>query len=1015
MKDFYNQFELQKVLSFLKSSKYIEERLIDKYSVPEFDRVEYRKYKKRRPLLIRELYLLILDKRGLPSLKEFVEAYIARHKIKETEYFSEMTAVRKAYNSLVRDLHFYFLLKESGKFENVEIKYRFDLQAQTDILVQKGKLRLGLQLFTGGKNIKERKQQYYRRFKGCNNYELLFFGTGAKGKRKQLKTKSGAFFTLYSESDVEFVLEALLNSREIVPSLNEDNFDEFDEFVENISVAPLSVERDFQAKHSVLEIGYLSNSEIENNRFKYKRKGIVYYYCELNIPKNIKIYDGKGFEEYETRLKEKNFKDFNINQYKVEHELKNADIAVMAGAGSGKTYTLVSRTLYLLNMGYINHVYEVAMITFTNEAANNILIKLAERFIEMYENTKDNRFLRYLEELVVMKIMTIPSFAKFMLKDYGHHIGLGQEVTISALTMKTSEFIEMHLDKVYRSNSFSSNVLDGIEYYQVRDFIIAFKEKLEQKGVFAQNIVSKLPNDKPFESLIVKTLADVEKSLSDYKQERDILGLSDLTRYLKRLIDSDRSMESLNKKFRYLFIDEFQDTDNLQIEFVVNLSVNAKIPLLVVGDIKQGIYRFRGANVTAFEIIAQRLKESGRTVLEHKLVKNYRTASDVLNKIEDIFSRWRIEGFLPKDDARMQPTRPKSLATNSYLEYDEKISAEAILKLYDEMTKRPKKKEKDVRVLSILVRINKEVSKINQLLTEQCRERKIPIQIVKEGTLFKSAAAKDLCALLYSWLNPDDAIALFELSQTSFCKSSELPQFKEEDNYFEMDDLCFEMPDTWEQAQEQFKLAPANFVLNEFLANTPFKEHLKTKMQGDQVAEQQYILNLHKIMSLMNETIRNENADLYSLYKWLSLEIATNKRDDEAELTDADFGQDYIKVMTVHKSKGLEFDTVILPYVHEPFVLKNARDCEILVETDESNVDYAWHLTTKKGFVNETDNYIKMMEDEKPQILKEETRNLYVALTRAKECLAIFGMEKKVSPSQGKNPNTWHHLIKGGR
>lgn len=1011
MANFYEEFELQKALSYLKSAEYIEQQIIAEYMEPDFQRVEYRKYKKRRPLLVKELYLLILDLQKLPSLKEFEEAYFSQYKIKETDYFSEITAVRKAYISLVRDLHFYYLLKESEKFDNVEIKYRFDLQAQTDILLQKNGKRLGLQLFSGGKNMKERKQKHYNKYKVNNNFELFFFGTEGQGERKRLTTNFNATFTLYSESDVNLVLEALLNSNDIVPSINDENFDEFDEFVEGLPLTTPIVEKDDVAMHSVLEIGFVSADEVVKNQKKYKRKGIAYYYCELNIAQNVKIYDGKDFKKYEPQLKRKKFDNFNIDQYKIEHELATADITVMAGAGSGKTYTLVSRTLYLLNLGYIDHVYEVAIITFTNEAANNILEKLSERFMEMYRDTNDNRFMRYLEELREMKIMTIPAFAKFVLNDYGHHIGLGQNVAISALTMKKREFIEKHLNDVYRSNSYKLSILEGIEYYQVRDFITAFGDKLEQKGVFAQNIVKKASTGSQFEALIVNTLSGVEKSLNDYKQERDILGLSDLTRYLKRLIDSNRSMESLSKKFRYLFVDEFQDTDNLQIEFIVNLSVNAKIPLLVVGDIKQGIYRFRGANVTAFQIISERLKESDRVVVKHRLAKNYRTASDLLNKIEDIFSNWRKIGHLMKDE-RMQPTKSKSLAKDSYIESDDSISAEAILELYKEMVQRPKKKKNERRVLAILVRKNKEVSDIHSMLTGKCEELEIPIQIVKEGTLFKSPAAKDLNALLYSWLNHKDPIALFELSQTAYCKTVELPKLKEEDGYYNMDDITFEVPITWEKALEQFKLAPANIVLNNFLS-TQFKDNL----QVAKYEEKQYVLNLHKIMTLMNNAVQNQNTNLYSLYKWLSIEIATNNRDDEAELTDADFTQDYIKVMTVHKSKGLEFDTVILPYVHEQFVVPYERNCEILVEleADDSKVDYAWHFKTKKGFENVTDNYHEMMVDEKPQLLQEETRNLYVALTRAKECLAIFDMQKPVSAYYAQKPNTWHHLIKGGR
>lgn len=1008
MTNFYEQFELENMLSYLKSAEYIESQLIAHYEEPSFYRNEYRSYKKRLPLLVRELYTLIVELKDLPSAKEFEDRYVRKHRIKEADYFSETTAVRKAYTSLVRDLHFYYLLKESNKFQDVEMRYRFDLAAQTDILIKLNEKRLGIQLFAGGNTIKEEKQKHYKKFKGENNYELLYLGTGSKGERKHLNTSSGSVFTLYSDSDVDLVLAALMGSEEVLPSLNDENFEGFDQFTESIPLKIPIISKNYSAKHSILEIGRISETDAKKRKVELERKGIVYYYCDLNIASNINIYDGKGFSDIEELLADIDTKDFNIKQYKIEHELASADIAVMAGAGSGKTYTLVSRTIYLLNMGYIQHVHDIAMITFTNDAADNILQKLSERFVEMYEKTKDNRFMRYLEELREMKIMTIPAFAKFVLKEYGHHIGLGQSMKISALTMKKRELIEKKLNEVNMSKNFNEEMFKGLQYYQIRDFVSEFADKLEQKGVFSENIISKISHDNKFEQLIVNTIAGVESDLNDYKQEHDILGLSDLNRYLKRLIDSAPSMESLNKKFRYLFIDEFQDTDSLQIEFLVNLSVNAKIPLLVVGDIKQGIYRFRGANVSAFEIIFKRLTEANREIKNHDLVKNYRTAEDLLVKIEDIFSGWRRLGHLTNDKP-MVPTCPKSLAKECFKEYKQSINPQDIFSLYEDMAHRTKDEEISNRVLCILVRTNREVAQINELLTKQCRDLDIPIQVIKEGSLFKSSAAKDLKSLIYSLLNPENPIALYELSQTLFCKSDSLPEIIFKEGYYDMDNLTFDIPVTWDLAIKQLKLAPANIVLNEFLSNTPLIE------QEDEQFKMQYILNLHKIMTLMDNSLQSEYVDLYTLYKWLDVEVATNNREDEAELVDSDFSKNYIKVMTVHKSKGLEFDTVVLPYIHETFVKKKPRMIEILVETDELEVEYAWHFETNKNFSDTTQKFAEMTTKEQPQLLMEETRNLYVALTRAEQCIAVFDMKKSVYDYEAKAPNTWHHLIKGGR
>lgn len=1024
MKNFYDKFEMEQVLSNLQSSYHMENKLMADYEEALFQRIEYKRYKKKMPLLIKELYLLILKVGDLPSLKQFEEAYQNKYHIKKNNYFSEMTALKKAYRSFVRDLHFYFLLKESDVFDTVKVDYLFDLRAQTDILLSKGDKKIGLQLFNGGRNIKSLKQQHYKKAKGENNFELVYFGTESKGERKKLNTTSGATFILYSEDDVQTVYQLLLNSVKIESLVDSEQCDQYDEFVESITLTKPGELSELEVHHSVLEIGRRTAQEVEKLKQSLANRGIVYYYCELDITENIVIKDGQNFAQYEHLLEEKELPEFNLEQYKIEHALANLDIAVMAGAGSGKTYTLVSRTLFLLNMGFVQHVYQIAMITFTNEAANNILENLEKRFLQMYKNTHDNRFLRFLDELREMKIMTIPAFAKFILKEYGHQIGIGQSFRISTLSMKKREFIEHQLNQVYKTNQLEEGDFAGIEYYQMREFVEAFSEKVEQKGIFAESLVPHLKDENPFEVLIVNALAGVEQQLSDIKQERDILGLSDLTRYLKRLIDNEVSMNSLANKFNYLFVDEFQDTDSLQIEFIVNLAVKANIPLLVVGDIKQGIYRFRGANVSAFELISEFLGMNNRVVVPAKLLKNYRTSGDILNRLEDIFDSWKRYGHLAESD-RMIPTKLDSQAAMSYIECHRSINEEAILTLFDEMKNRPHTDEREIRVLTVLVRTNAKVGEINSLLRQSCMNRGIPIHVVKDGTLFKTKAAKDLLSVLYAWLNPIDEIAIFELAQTAFCKPVTLPTLQCDD-FYEMDDFTFDLPQTWDVALEQFKLAPGLIVLNEFLKNTPYDKHLleslklydehssKNEKQFE-IEVKQYILNMNKIMTLMSNAMQSENVDLYSLYNWLKIEVATNNRDDEAELTDADMDQDYIKVMTVHKSKGLEFDTVVIPYVKDKIVLPYERKCEILVEADSETAEYSWHYKASNEFVNVTANYAKMREDEKPQLLQEETRNLYVALTRAKECLAIFDMKDQVSDSDAQNPNSWLHLIKGGR
>ncbi|MCS1384857.1 hypothetical protein EYB33_19070 [Lysinibacillus sphaericus] len=87
MSNFYNEFELEQVLSKLKSSVHIEQQLIANYQEESFQRLEYISFKKKRPLLIKELYLLILQLGDLPALKQFQDYYSSKHRIKNSNHF----------------------------------------------------------------------------------------------------------------------------------------------------------------------------------------------------------------------------------------------------------------------------------------------------------------------------------------------------------------------------------------------------------------------------------------------------------------------------------------------------------------------------------------------------------------------------------------------------------------------------------------------------------------------------------------------------------------------------------------------------------------------------------------------------------------------------------------------------------------------------------------------------------------------------------------------------------------
>lgn len=141
----------------------------------------------------------------------------------------------------------------------------------------------------------------------------------------------------------------------------------------------------------------------------------------------------------------------------------------------------------------------------------------------------------------------------------------------------------------------------------------------------------------------------------------------------------------------------------------------------------------------------------------------------------------------------------------------------------------------------------------------------------------------------------------------------------------------------------------------------------------------QYQADLEKLLILLQQNVAGNKTSLYEVYHYLKIQIATNRTETEPNVdTEDDYSS--ILCMTVHKSKGLEFDTVIIPYTHRRFPDKN--NTEILIDPLEKKV--GWNFETdQKDPAMRNDLYEKLKKNEVKKTKAEETRILYVAMTRA--------------------------------
>ena len=160
----------------------------------------------------------------------------------------------------------------------------------------------------------------------------------------------------------------------------------------------------------------------------------------------------------------------------------------------------------------------------------------------------------------------------------------------------------------------------------------------------------------------------------------------------------------------------------------------------------------------------------------------------------------------------------------------------------------------------------------------------------------------------------------------------------------------------------------------------------------------QYQADLDKLLIMIQKMMSRESFSLYFLYDYLKLMIQTNRSEESADIKDSK-NYNAVYCMTVHKAKGLEFDTVFIPYTNSSFF--RSSESEILVSRDGSKIGWK-HTEGKDHFENV--QYRSILASERSRIVQEETRILYVAMTRAKIDLHVY------VEHQYKN-NSWAELL----
>ncbi len=479
--------------------------------------------------------------------------------------------------------------------------------------------------------------------------------------------------------------------------------------------------------------------------------------------------------------------------------------------------------------------------------------------------------------------------------------------------------------------------------------------------------------------------------------------------------------EELKRRFKAVLVDEFQDTDPIQYEIVLYLSEvlgqdeadwrNIQIDrgkIFIVGDPKQSIYAFRRADIEAYSRVVDRIL-SGQGGLHAGLSTSFRSHNRIIEVVNELFGQIiRHRELLQPEYVELMghPDRKASLPAQKVelrivdgREREDidafmatRLEAEAIGKwLKEEMLGRETLMESkgnkaivSPRHVAILFR---KLTDVYEYL-EVFRRYDIPYIVEGERHFYATQEIIDFVNLLKVIDNPFDSLALvgvlrsplgglsdreiYELNRLSLLDY----RVSEEELENGLSGFLPELYGSLRRLNKDIGTMPLSDAIGHIFETLPLLEIAASSFHGEQA-----IANLQKIQKIAEGLSNRSNLTMKGLTTWL--EVKVRDLEEEGESLLADETVDAVRILSIHKAKGLEFPVVVLAGMHSS--LKGGED--------QVSVIYDWS-SHEIGFrVEDLRNHAAVMLHERSVLRDEEEqkRLLYVAMTRARECLVLSG------------------------
>jgi ATP-dependent exoDNAse (exonuclease V) beta subunit len=628
----------------------------------------------------------------------------------------------------------------------------------------------------------------------------------------------------------------------------------------------------------------------------------------------------------------------------------NRPLIVTAAAGSGKTTVLVARYLELLKSGLSPN--QILTVTFTTDAAH----QLRERIVRIL---KEESQLSHLQTEVERSryIGTIHSFCYSLLQEFG------SVLDFPSIEEIVSDYqFEVRLEQTYRHwlNDLSPQALSQLlrrvprhdlrnlfsSLFEARHDLVHWESQLKGQPELSQFFLSA----KPY-------LFEMEQSL----HSQGLFRFNDLEQLsLELLQNHSRVRLKLQSQFQAVLIDEFQDTSQGQWNLFQQLIGEDFNKLFLVGDPKQSIYSFRHADVSLFFEVSQLTESKGGAIAE--LNTNFRTQAQLIediNRFSQVFFEDSPIPFHPMESGLQ--VRGDSLKIHRYNSENSKKEAELEAVIHE--IREHRARGHSLRDITLLFRMGDRIETYAAALGQQG----IPAECTQTLSLFAHHDLLDLHHYLQALQNPKNEFSLsaFLFSPWVGLSISELAALRDDRT-----EIPFE-----EKAKKA--LSPNLdwfFSLAEGFHGS-VREALYSLFENTSYFPEQ--------ASAFLEWLKPLTEKPYSLHEALQHLRLWQKQGILFKSKTGDTTNPAVKLMTVHASKGLEFEHV--------FLVDNLR---------KSPTQLPWLLTHPKEIpamkVREGSETVLPPEYQKLKLLKdkldseESRRILYVAMTRAKNTLTLF-------------------------